>query len=81
MNSPAARTESEDRADYYMEVESQYPAIVDATETLEAAREELNKKVEEQRGEKRSKLVTVAIAVFSALVGAAAVYLRMRPPK
>ena len=76
-----ARTESEDRADYYMEVESQYPAIVDATETLEAAREELNKKVEEQRGEKRSKLVTVAIAVFSALVGAAAVYLRMRPPK
>ena len=63
-----ARTQSVERADYYQEIQEIYPSIVSVVETLDAARDELNKK----RVKSRRFWVTPAAILTSGILGAIA---------
>lgn len=67
-----ARTDSNRRGDYYDRVKEIYPQIVDITDTLDAARDELNKKrIERKDGRVRTAVVATVTAILGAVTGAA----------
>lgn len=65
-----ARAATTDRSQYYSNIREIYGEIVDASETMEAARDELNKRLVEAQGESQRSWRQPMATVVAAVVGA-----------
>ncbi len=72
-----ARMNTADRGAYYEQAEQQYSSMAADMERLAAARDELNKKVQEKSAGNRRWLAMTLIALTSAIAAAALTWLRM----
>lgn len=73
-----ARANTTDRGTYYSQAAEQHMLMAADMERLSAAREELNKKVDQNTTGRFRWLVTTLIALASAVVGAVVMYLRTK---